>query len=797
MALVDAQGNRRSDNPQSELRAYFSANEMPVDTLEFLFGDFERDAVARLERVDIAQDSEDAWCPLRAEPNDGSMQLYATLVKRVSGLRGLLCFEKSCDFGDSVFPPEITMALQLWLDAHFALMLCYEQGRCRSDDQVRALGAEVLPSLERIFDQGQLPDILFAFMNSDFWEKKKPSNKNPLISIITKAHPLRCQIRGLAKTLHKKCAEDTTMQEFWIAFMLASTLGVYSNSTTQCIGFWERKALYALLLLQQDSTRAKQCVMRWIDTHSLDTEHGKPKEVYEHQNTIMLMLREFVMFSIDLLPGLKRVIQIRYMWSEFERDIVQSANTMRTMIRGNAAHVRELCRDTAALAQPERAAELLDRLFAGVEDMLKSASSSKSFDLYKPRPDDFFTVGLQKLNFYEEKALAEGLEIPPVPEHLLSVIRRVVRAHDPLLDFRVSESVPKRPCDIDSFVRSNTLPIKCFGLAQEDAHRLCDAFSIYPKFKERCVGNMIESLSDPQQVAIVHAIFREVQAHRAVALLPLPAHIYLQQVAAVKQKYDIAPQHAIPHNIGTFLICTNCKSFKGMLSKPKKTRDASKPPTKKDYQYYFLGNQDVIVDDDTGKLYCHGKKKKSDASTKKQQRQSLNAAPVGSQLHEKTLREQNAKAIKLQRKNALEAKCPDTELVRVPMLGQALKFFGKLYMICPTCATPMEYEWIKFAGGQLSCKNCPSKEMLRSDVRCVYCNMVETNDIATQYEIVDDRNDSARRSIVHLCKKCNKAAEEALATASPMQDQEDMTLSELVLKIKVYKENTSKHRIKV
>jgi len=794
MPLVDDEGEVRSDNPLGTLREYFVAHASEA-TLEFLFGDFEQ-ATRLIDAVDIEWRSKDMWCPLEMamerehRPNN---LYYQTLVKRVSALRQFLGFGEYASLKSALYPREVTLALHLWLDAHFPLMLGYEQGEYESDAQV---DSATFPALQHIFSEGELPDISSAFMNSDFWEKKKVSAKIPLVSIITKAHPLRCQIRGLAKTLHKRCTEDSTMFDFWRAFMMASALGVYSRTTQETLGFWERKALYAVLFYNG----REESVMRWIVLHTTQIKDGKSKDIYHHQNTIMLMLREFVQFSIHMLPGLKRVIQSRYRWTQFENDVISNADAMRAMMRKNAQAMRDY-RDTSLFVRsPEKVDAFLETLFSGVEGMVDAAAKQKNFDLYKPRPHDFFTVGLSLMDHFAEKALIEGLPMPQVPERLLDVIRRVVRVHDPLLGFRVSEDVPKTPDDIDFYVENNILPIKCFGLSAEDVHRVVDAQRIYPEFKERCVDNMLKKISSREQFVIVHTIFREAQAHRAVALLPLPVHTFLQQLSAIKQKYAIPPDRPIPRHLGSYLVCINCQNFKGLLSKPKPTGSRSK----KDYQYYFIGNQDVIVDDDTGKLYCAGKKKKNDS--KKQLRKDISSMPVGSAVREKAIREENAKAVKLFEKNKVDRRCPETELVRVPMLGYGLKFFGRLLMLCPRCATPMEYHWTKYALGELSCKNCPSAEMLRSDVHCAYCNMIDTSDVAGKFEVIDNVFETARqreqhhsgyiesveKKTVYLCKKCHNCAKSALKP----HIVKDIHLSALLDIVEERKRATNANKIK-
>jgi len=421
--------------------------------------------------------------------------------------------------------------------------------------------------------------------------------------------------------------------------------------------------------------------------------------------------------------------------------------------------------------------DFLDIIFRSVDGLLNRNKTS-NFALYGPRPDNFFKVALDKCKSFEENHLLKnrdfsGDTLPILSKELKEMIRTVIRAHDPLGHFSISSEIPVTIASINRFVNENIIPGHCFGMMPQNVDSIASGNNIYPELKEKVVNNLVRQVFERslKDFVVMKTIFKEIHEHCSVTIIPLPVHIYVKQVVALKKKFNIPFDKPLPEKLGTFLACVSCRSFKGPLSvvrrkmrkntKKKKVSAEKMKNDRREYEYYIIGNQRVLIDEDTDRLYCKGNKNKNE--DKKQTKNLFPNVPENSALSCKQKEDAEKKLIKNALKERNETKCNDTELTRISLVGNAFRFFGKCYVLCPSCATPFEYNWTKFGYGQLTCRKCPSKEMLDRDIRCVFCNKTEErNDKTNTYKILEplstDENEyESRQDLqlkkVFLCKK--------------------------------------------
>ena len=100
------------------------------------------------------------------------------------------------------------------------------------------------------------------------------------------------------------------------------------------------------------------------------------------------------------------------------------------------------------------------------------------------------------------------------------------------------------------------------------------------------------------------------------------------------------------------------------------------------HNIYAYGQSRVLVDDNTGKMYCG---KRCDKVDKKRHTETY-AWEMALDACEKETR----KTAKEQRKEEMNHLCASVELQKISLIGNMLQFYGHQYTICPKCGN-MKY----------------------------------------------------------------------------------------------------------
>jgi len=162
-----------------------------------------------------------------------------------------------------------------------------------------------------------------------------------------------------------------------------------------------------------------------------------------------------------------------------------------------------------------------------------------------------------------------------------------------------------------------------------------------------------------------------------VQVFDLALHHREQQDKAMRKRFSLADDDAIPTNLAEFVMCTQCKSLKSHSAKTSGT----------------FGNASVLIDDETMQYFCsqHRSHKNSSVRT---------GAKVSSFLKHVEPKKKSRKRIdKYQH-------CQSTPLLKIPSRGKLLYFFGVLYMLCPQCASTSSLFDMTRVGTFLACKRC-------------------------------------------------------------------------------------------
>jgi len=153
----------------------------------------------------------------------------------------------------------------------------------------------------------------------------------------------------------------------------------------------------------------------------------------------------------------------------------------------------------------------------------------------------------------------------------------------------------------------------------------------------------------------------------------LPAHIKAQQTASIGR---------------TVHACACCKQLRAFVVDHKTHNNA-----------WACGNQRVLLDDTTYKVYCGKRVEKN----------------VPNQVSRPA---DNCRSYWKAQQSAM---CSYSTLLEIPMHGKILQFYGDMYLLCPGCSCVMRARAELYRGDSIRCVNCSCTSSAASDSICFHC----------------------------------------------------------------------------
>ena len=400
----------------------------------------------------------------------------------------------------------------------------------------------------------------------------------------------------------------------------------------------------------------------------------------KHQQLLFFTIKEYLVFAASHIPSLYKELVIRYKWKSFEKRVTDTMDTVRNMLR------------------PE---DILK--FNGVERFLTTVTRMQPH-LYRPRKHAFCRVLMHECEHHDDVlALAS-----PRHEYWDLMYSMLIR-------------VPLAPLPVDW--------LEIFGLSRENIKRLQTLQKNYNTSGVKgSMRSFIKSLSR-EEFEIIRAMASAYDRKVNVRMFTLPVHITVRQIRALRHMHNVKDGEELHPTMGSTLVCMECQQFKCFVAH--KT-------AKKVHNIHAYGQTRVLVDDDTGKLYCG---KRSDKIEKKRDICSY-AWEIEVNKDEKDSR----KRAKDTRKEETNRLCAQNELQRISLIGNMLQFYGVLYTICPQCGNFMKYDPGHMYNG-FYCGCCMQYGHLFRNVKCEWCR---TKQHLENIQVVGDRES------IHLCKSCHK-----------------------------------------
>ena len=180
-------------------------------------------------------------------------------------------------------PNTVSFAIHIYYDAHVPLMCALEDAT--SVEQLTSIFHKYCPDSTKVIQESNLPDIVNEQLECSFWSENKTKMK-PIVHLMCKALPQRCQIRNLREIISNYCQSDDTVHEFMRSALLCSLLGMYKHCKKRLC--WDMRKEILRRLVYQNPNRTQ--LQEWLFTN--------------YQHLLFYTIKEFLTFSMPLIPAL-------------------------------------------------------------------------------------------------------------------------------------------------------------------------------------------------------------------------------------------------------------------------------------------------------------------------------------------------------------------------------------------------------------------------------------------------------------------------------------------------------------
>lgn len=688
-------------------------------------------------------------------------QQLASLLLPPEGLTGDSCvelimkhvnrIEALADAARSASNIQLYHSLTYVSDAFIPLLLLAQSSKnsIMPEEHIR----DSWPSIDKnVMHEGRLPALLHLVFQCCFWSDNSKKNI-PIVHILTKGVPKRCQVRSLIDIIDKKQQEDRSLMNFILDIFNCFALGGYQHSAVRPV-FEMRKRLYSNLIFDN---KAKNNI-RTLYMHSEDKQsqsepsRGKKKQknVYVNAGVVTLAVREYLCTCVRFIPSLYKVLVERCDWANFENNVFANADRARTLMNENFSAGYYW--------------------FRNMDAAIHTKKSNKDSSIYQPTKNAFVSTLLSSMTAIEtdhlcskeysaaaNKFLHEQLD-PGVRDLMLSALK--LYSSDVHLAF--TEVLPTTVAEAAKFIEHYRFPLSSFGCSTESVAALRQAQERYGhEERAKFIHQLATQLwKKPIDFALTSFILRQLELRNSVRLQPLPFHYLYYQYTAILNRYKLPDDTTLTdvmERYGKISVCMQCKTVRSFVVTPESNR--------KSFSFYAHGNDRVVVDHVSLKIYCTGKKrddKTNTVSSASAVTKGLSSVMKGDNFNpldiEKAFKKEQKRKLKKEGELQQSQLCRQTEIKTFSILGKMFDFFGKSYVLCCYCARVTEYSGRRFYDDAFVC-GCCMQDMETLPINCSMCNKRERKkgSFATYREVISDTGGGAdERITIHLCPAHNK-----------------------------------------
>lgn len=611
------------------------------------------------------------WCPKISVANDSKVDSFITIVNQTVEILSM-----------NHLSDDIEFAIYVYYDAHVPLMCALEDAT--SVQYITSVFHKYCPDTTKVIQESNLPDIVNEQLECSFWSENKTKMK-PIVHLMCKALPQRCQIRNLREIISNYCQSDDTVHEFMRSALLCSLLGMYKHCKKRLCWDMRKDILRRLVYEKPNRTQLQE----WLFTN--------------YQHLLFYTIKEFLTFSMPLIPALYDELCSTYKWELFENTVRMAMDNARTTIESNV-----------------RVSRSIQDWVSRVESSLVSINKQQLRNLYRPQRQSFSQTVINICDKLDEVHRRVGI-YQKFPIEYVTLLRTM------------AQKVPRNGVRIEW--------LKYFNVQNQAIDSL---LTMYKHMKQNTYRSELRKILqdlpryDFEAIRALFAAFH--QTHHAVRVFQLPKHYYDAQCRALRRRYGVSSEQKLSKHIGVVYVCLSCNSFKGfVVNKDSKVNNL-----------FANGHCKIVVDDETLKCYCGKRSEKSDS--KKRKRIALDTFLDEYDLEEN--RKRNLKKNwKAQKKNALNERCAHTEIVQINMTGVILQFYGGLYLFCPSCGNPTTFHPKQHDKHGFTCGQCMKEGTLYTSVSCNLCGVYRGKDTWTT---VQTKNEFGNEETVAICNGCYK-----------------------------------------
>ena len=580
------------------------------------------------------------------------------------------------------YPDHISFCLHMYYDAHVPIMCAVEENT--KPHATRQLFMKYPPKTAEVLHDGNLPDIIDLQLQCSFWNENKPKMK-PIVHLMCKALPQRCQIRNLREIISNYCQTDDLVHDFMRSAFLCSVLGMYKHCKVR-LGWYERQQILRRFVYLKPN---RMQIQEWLFTN--------------YQHLLFYIIKEFLTFSMGMIPALYDELCMTYKWHTFETTVHSAMDNIRKTINNNVS----------------RSGAIQDWL-SQIESNLMQVNKQQLGNLFRPQRQTFTQTVVSICDRLDEIAhqVNPNVEFPKEYKFLL---RKMV------------QRVPRGDIHIEW--------LKYFSVSQTTIDLLSNMYQHSPQNTYRTDLRKLLQNSPRYDFEAIRELFAAFQqTHHDMRTFSLPKHYYDAQCVALRRRYGQGPDEPLKDHVGQVYLCLSCNSFKGFIVKK----------NSKSNNLFANGHHKIIIDDETLKCYCGRRCEKSD--TKKRKRIAVESFLDGVELEEARKRRAK-KDWKTRRKNMQNELCATTECLKFNMTGCLFQFYGQLYLFCPSCANPTIFNRDQYDKHGFTCGQCLKEGTLYTSVSCFICDTYRGKD---SWTTVSAQPETGEPKSVPICNGCYK-----------------------------------------
>lgn len=578
------------------------------------------------------------------------------------------------------YPEHISFCLHVYYDAHVSIMCAVEE---KKEINIRNTFMKYQPKTANVLQEGNLPDIVNYQLQCSFWNENKPKMQ-PIVHLMCKALPQRCQIRNLREIISNYCQTDDLVHEFMRSAFLCSVLGMYQHCKVR-LGWAERKAILRRFVYLKPN---RMQIQEWLFTN--------------YQHLLFYIIKEFLTFSMAMIPALYDELCGTYKWHTFEKTVHGAMDQVRLIINENV-----------------RRSPSIQEWLSQIETNLMQVNKQQLGNLFRPQRMTFTQTVISICERIDEVAqqVEPNIEFPREYKNLLR---------------KMSQRVPRGTIHIQW--------LKYFNVKQTTIDLLINMHQHSQQTYRTDLRKLLQN-SPRYDFEAIRELFSAFQTtHHDMRVFPLPEHFYKKQLVALRRRYGLSPDEELKDHVGQVYLCLSCNTFKGFIVK----KDS------KTNNLFANGHHKIIVDDATLKCYCGRRCEKSD--TKKRKRIHVESFLNGVELEEARKRRAK-KDWKTKRKHMQNELCANTECLKFNMTGCLFQFYGQMYLFCPSCGNPTVFQREQYDRHGFTCGQCLKEGTLYTSVSCYICDTFRGKD---SWTTVTAQPENGEPVSVAVCNGCYK-----------------------------------------